>query len=228
VTPGTLRNSSLRQSATCYICVKSGADSRDHIVPGGFFPPPRPSNLITLPAHHSCHNRLSEDYARAILAGASQTPMARRVMEDVRRSLRRSDLGGMKLRRDLVRTLIPRLEFRSPSGLYVGNSPGVQFDATRVYPLLQKMVRGLYHHHTGRFLPTEAPFAWGLNERPVGMLETIFAQSVLGLSYPAVFEYRYRIVADDRGELSVWWLRFYEGWIFRCATDTESSAFSAT
>ena len=196
-------------------------------MPSGFFPAPRPANLIRLPAHYSCHNRLSEDYARAILAGASQTAMARQVMEEVRRSLRRSDLGGMKLRRDLIRTLIPRLELRSASGLYLGSSPAVQFNRKRVYPLLEKMVRGLYHHHTRRFLPAAAPFAWQLNERPVGVLEAVFSQSVLGLSYPAIFECRYRIVADESGELSIWWLRFYEAWIFRCATDTEGSAFTA-
>src|SRR5437773_1070705 len=109
-----------------------GADSRDHIVPTGFFPAPRPSNLVTLPAHFSCHNRLSEDYARAILAGMSGTPVARRIMENVRRSLHRSDLGGMQLRRDLIRTLRPRIEFRSPAGLDLGSSPGVQFDRRRV------------------------------------------------------------------------------------------------
>lgn len=195
-------------------------------MPSGFFPAPRPSNLVTLPAHYSCHNRLSEDYARAILAGASETSIARRLMEEVRRALRRSDHGGMKLRRDLTRTLIPRVEIRSPSGLYLGSSPAVQFDRKRVYPLLQKMVRGLYHHHTGRFLPTAAPFSWQLNERPVGTLEAVFSQAVPGLSFPAVFDCRYRIIADDSGELSLWGLRFYEGWIFRCATDTVESALT--
>ena len=172
---------------TCYICVQPCTDSKDHIVPTGFFPAPRPSSLVTLPAHFSCHNRLSEDYARAVLAGTSETPVARRIMEDVRRSL---------------------------------------IDRKRVYPLLQKMVRGLYHHHTKQFIPPAAVFAWGLNERPVGSLETVFSQSVVGLSYPAVFECRYRVIADNDGELSLWWLRFYEGWIFRCATDTVESAFT--
>jgi hypothetical protein len=181
---------------------------------------------VTLPAHFSCHNRLSEDYARAVLAGTSETPVARRIMEDVRRSLRRSDLGGMKLRRDLIRTLVQCVEFRSPEGLYVGSAPGVRFDRKRVYPLPQKMVRGLYHHHTKRFIPQAAVFAWGLNEHPVGSLETVFSQSVVGLSHPAVFECRYRIIADNDGELSLWWRRFYEGGILRCATDTVESAFT--
>ena len=216
----TRKGAATRQPATCYICAQPGADMKDHLVPSGFFPPPRPSNLITLPAHYSCQNRLSGDYARAILAGTSESRTARRVMEEVRRSLRRSDLGGMKLRRDLIQTLRPRIDIRSASGLHLGSSPGVQFDRSRVYPLLQKIVRGLYHHHTGRFLPTTA--TWGLNELPVGALEAVFAQSLLGLSYPAVFECRYVIKADAGGELSLWWLRFYEGWFFRCAADVSS------
>jgi hypothetical protein len=81
------------------------------------------------------------------------------------------------------------------------------------------MVRGLYHHHTTRFLPPTAVFTWGLNEPLVGMLEAAFSRSVLGLSYPGVFECRYTIVSDDDGELSLWWLRFYEEWVFRCAAD---------
>jgi len=197
-------------------------------VPSGFFPAPRPSNLVTLPAHYSCHNRLSEDYALAILAGTSETSVARKIMGEVRRSLRRSDLGGMKLRRDLIRTLIPCVEFRSPAGVYVGSAPSVKFDPKRIYPLLQKMVRGLYHHHTKRFLPPAAVFAWGLNEHPFGTLETAFSCSDVGLSYPGVFECSYTIIADGDGELSLWWLRFYEGWFFRCATDAVKSAFTLT
>ncbi len=37
---------------------RPGADTRDHVIPESFFPTPKPNNLITLPAHYSCHNRL--------------------------------------------------------------------------------------------------------------------------------------------------------------------------
>jgi hypothetical protein len=204
----------------CYVCGRPGANSRDHVIPASFFLQPRPTNLVTLPAHLSCHNRLSEDYARAILAGMSDTTTARRVSEiHVRWSLVKSDLKGTKLRRDLIRTLEPRVEFRSPEGLILGHAPAVRFDRNRMYPMLEKMVRGLYHHHTGWFLAPSARLSWGLNERPFGSLQTAFSKSASGLLYPGVFECRYWTVSDSAGETSLWWLRFYDSVIFRCAAN---------
>jgi hypothetical protein len=139
----------------------------------------------------------------------------------------RSDLKGTKLRRDLIRTLVPRFEIRSPAGLILGHTQGVRFDRDRVYPMLAKIVRGLYYHHTGRFLTANARFSWGLNEPLEGSRATVFAQSTTGLSYPGVFECRYGLAGDDTVEGSVWWLRFYEGAVFRCVTSYGISSWQA-
>ena len=219
------RTKKSRRSATCYICVQPGADTKDHVIPSGFFPQPLPTNLVTLPAHYSCQNRLSEDYARAILAGMSYETIPLRVRERVLWSLVKSDLKGRKLRQDVVRTLV-RFEIRSPAGLFLGYTQGVHFDRNRVYPMLEKIVRGLYYHHTGRFLSANARFSWdlfslGLNE---SVDLSVFAQCDTGLSYPGVFECRYGIASDDTVEGSAWWLRFYEGVVFHCVTSVMISA----
>jgi hypothetical protein len=216
-------------ATVCYVCIQPGADSRDHVIPSGFFLEPRPTNLVTLPAHQACHNRHSEDYARAILAGMSDTTTARRVSEiHVRRSLVRSDLKGTKLRRDLVRTLVPRVEFKSPAGLILGHAPAVQFDRERMYPMLEKIVRGLHYHHTGRFLAVNAKLSWGLFSFGLKELHgtdlALFEECDTGLSYAGVFECRYGVASDDTVEGSVWWLRFYEGVVFRCVTSLTTAA----
>jgi hypothetical protein len=45
----------------CYLCGVSENLTRDHIPPKGFFPPPRPSNLITVPCCHTCNQNYSLD-----------------------------------------------------------------------------------------------------------------------------------------------------------------------
>jgi len=217
------RTKKSRRSATCYICVQPGADTKDHVIPSGFFPQPLPTNLVTLPAHYSCQNRLSEDYARAILAGMSYETIPLRVRERVLWSLVKSDLKGRKLRQDVVRTLV-RFEIRSPAGLFLGYTQGVHFDRNRVYPMLEKIVRGLYYHHTGRFLAANARFSWSPDEPFEGSRAMAFEQATIGLSYPGVFECRYGIASDDTVEGSAWWLRFYEGVVFHCVTSVMISA----
>src|SRR5713101_4367997 len=94
-------------NGVCYICGLTGADTRDHVIPQGFFTPPLPHNLLTLPAHHSCHHRLDEEYVRNLLAsfGRDSSASAARLWNStgaVRRSfarnvpLRRSVVGGME------------------------------------------------------------------------------------------------------------------------------------
>jgi len=53
----------------CYLCGKD-ADTGDHIPPRGFFPKPRPSNLIKVPCCRSCNEAFSpeDDYFRMVLS----------------------------------------------------------------------------------------------------------------------------------------------------------------
>jgi hypothetical protein len=204
---------------TCYICVQPGADTDDHLIPRAFFPPPRPTNLITLPAHSRCHNRHDEDYARAIIAGVCESPTAERVRAlRVRPSLVRSDLKGTKLRRDLIRALMPPTNAVTPAGLIVGRVQGVRFNRDRVYPMLKKIVRGLHYRHSGRFLTPDAEFSWKLDEPLNETTTAIFQACSAGVSYPGVFECRYGFGTGAGVEGSVWWLRFYEDRVFHCIT----------
>src|SRR5215813_6022638 len=153
----------------CYICCEPGADSSDHVIPAGFFPSPRPSTLLTLPAHYSCHNRLDEEDIRNLMASFGRDSSASAVQlwgPDAQGHVRRSFAKKTALRRSLLAGMLPRVEVFSPGGILLGHAPAIRFDTKRVYPSLTKMVRGLYHHHTGRFLPRDVQFSWGLNEMP--------------------------------------------------------------
>jgi len=203
----------------CYICGQPGADTSDHVVPESFFPKPRPSNLITLRAHYSCHNRLGEEYVRAILAGFSESGPAMQLNEGPsRRALRRNE----PLKRDLRTSMIRRIGLRSPAGLILGHASGIRLDTDRFYPLLEKIVRGLYAYHRGNILPTGGRFNWRINEALVGGMVALFQAAATGQTFPGVLEYRYAVARDDRTLMTIWWLRFYGGVTFRCVTEHES------
>ncbi len=90
----------------CYVCGRPGADTRDHVIPESFFPTPKPNNLITLPAHYSCHDRLGEEYVRSILAGLAESKPAMQLNEGpAGRALRRNE----PLKRDLRASMIRRI-----------------------------------------------------------------------------------------------------------------------
>ncbi len=216
---------------TCYICCEPGADTDDHVVPACFFPSPRPSNLLTLPAHYSCHNRLDEEYIRNLMAsfGRDSSTSAARLWGS-EGAVRRSFAKKTSLRRSVLAGMLPRVEMFSPGGIYLGDAPALHFDRTRVYPSLVKMVRGLYRHHTGRLLPRDTQFSWGLNEMLYGIREQMFEYATPGLGYSDVFESRYIVEHENEREIVAWWLRFYQWSVFRCfvvprpITDGERSA----
>jgi hypothetical protein len=71
----------------CYLC-RAPVDprvDRDHVPPRGFFPVPKPNDLITVPCCRSCNQSWSKDdeAIRAIFAGAmAASPAGQRIMTD--------------------------------------------------------------------------------------------------------------------------------------------------
>ena len=201
----------------CYICGLVGANTRDHVIPQCFFTPPPPPNLLTLRAHHACHHRLDEEYTRNLLAslGRNSSVSAAHLWGNAG-AVWRSYARNAPLRRATVAGMVPRTEVFSPGGIYLGDAPAIRFDRTRVYPTLEKIVRGLHCHHTGRLLPRGASFAWSLNEILYGVREQLFEYATPGLHYSDVFESRYVVEEQNGLEFTAWWLRFYQWTVFRC------------
>src|SRR5271155_5599734 len=141
-----------KAQAACYLCGEIPADSRDHVVAAGFFSPPYPPNMVTLPAHADCQRQYSdsEDYVRNILAGmaASGTSQEQAPGAVVARAFQRNP----PLRAHIASGLIAAQDLYTNGGIYLGTSPALRFDPARFFPALRKLVRALAYHHFGVIL----------------------------------------------------------------------------
>jgi hypothetical protein len=201
----------------CYICGGPCPDSRDHVIPDCFFKNPRPANLLTLPAHYSCHNRLGDEYARDILSGLGSqgSGIAKELWNTkTKRSFERS----APLRKSVKSSLIRKIDLISPAGLIFDQAPAIRIERDRFYPLMRKIVQGIYLYHTGEFLPPTFRSTWSLNAllELSGDRRRMLEASRFGLVYPEVFGCRYLLVNEGPDAASVWWLCFYTNVVLRC------------
>jgi len=201
----------------CYICGRQGTDSRDHVIRECFFSGPRPSNLLTIPAHYTCHNRFDEEYARGILSGLGSE--ANRVAQRLwNTKTKRSFDRSAPLRKSIASSLVRKIDLISPAGLVIDKAPAIRMDKDRFYPLMRKIVQGMFLHHTGQLLPSNFRSAWSLNAllELSGHRKQMLQASQFGLVYPEIFGCRYLIVTEKGVEASVSWLCFYTNVVFRC------------
>jgi hypothetical protein len=193
------------------------AITRDHVPPENLFTPPRPSNLITVPACGDCNHGASDDdevfrNELSIMAGsfgesAGAAERLRPTMRGIRRN--KKTLTRMVLGSQLV-------ERYSTGGIYLGHGyavptvPGVQ---ERV---ITRIVRGLYWHHFHNSLDADARVTlvfidkrkpqW---EYALSSLRRLHLRHVL-IGDGETFQYLYGQATDDP-TYSVWLLIFFKG-----------------
>lgn len=146
ITVGRQRSPARRNR--CYWCGHDDPTGHDHVFPRSLFAPPRPANLITVPAC-DCHNGVfsrDEEYFRDfILSGSYGHPEARRLW-------REKTVGSIRRKpsyRALLAGQLQRLEFRTPAGLSLGSLVSLTGDRERLRTVLRKIARGLFYHHSG-------------------------------------------------------------------------------
>jgi len=173
----------------CVYCSCCLADTRDHAIGKQFFPRPRPSNLLVVPACARCNQMIMtyEDYARALLlfGPGGNSKAGTKIWES---GLRRSLLKDHALRRRLAAGY-EHVLVQEASGT-VAQRPSIRIDWDVLGPVLQKWAMALHYIETaapmrpqaaiqvGAFFPEEA--------------STLIDDCRPGRrSWPGVFEYWY-------------------------------------
>ena len=118
-------------------------------------------------------------------------------------SLKRSPKFKSMLSKNLI-----KIGVKTPSGIYLGQSPGLTLDARRIDRVILRIIQGLYWHHYQKSLPPKpSPEIW-LDPPISPEISNLFLGTQLNSVGGDVFKYRYRLYDDNR-EVSIWSLLFY-------------------
>jgi hypothetical protein len=220
----------------CVYCAVRDAETWDHVPPRNIFPPPRPSNLITVPSCVECNTGSSRDdeYFRYVLSMSDATgsnPQAALARESSTRSLLRPEANGY---RRAMMALTQPIEIRSPTGIILGTRLGYQVQYERIFRVVRRVVRGLFFHIAGYPLTSEyQPLVHSKDtitnldqeaqdEFQSNIIHPLWALSPTVIS-EGTFSYRCRFFEEDP-HFSAWGLSFYDTFDFLALTGPPPSA----
>jgi hypothetical protein len=200
-----------RHPEICIYCAKNPGVTDDHVPPKSFFPQPRPSNLITVPACNKWNSGAGKDddyflatfmFSEAGITDAGKTLWRQRVhrMFSKNLGLRRKNASGLSHRR-----------VATPSGIYLGRRMALQFDERRFDRVVQKIVRGLYYFEYGETLPADAEVMTLFLSTKARYETAVGYANQLDWGkkrWPGIFEYRCGRV-PGAPQQSVWLMRCY-------------------
>lgn len=195
----------------CFLCGETlGLDvTRDHIPPAGFFPAPRPSNLITVPCCRHCNEAASADddaFRLWFTPAVGASPAAQQLWESsVTRGIRRPQGQG------LLNQTLEMVTFGSVDTL---NGPfemnGFVFPRERTTRFIERIVKGLlthfhrsYDYRNDRFVVKHL----AITEENWQSLLPFQVQSTYEERGEGVFCCR-RMVSDERHE-GLWLMTFF-------------------
>lgn len=113
---------------------------------------------------------------------------------------------GAGLRKSVLQKAVS-LDVRTPSGLYVGKTTRLEFDAKRISRVTQRIVQGLLWHHYQRLLVQGSTIE--IHYQPdLEQMSELFQLTTLSKVGDTTFKYWHGL-AEDGPESSLWVLEFY-------------------
>jgi hypothetical protein len=200
----------------CAYCDRP-ASTRDHVPPESLFTPPRPINLITVPACGDCNQGASDDdevfrNELSIMAGSfRESANAAERLEPTERAI----LRNKAMRQKMVHAAKP-VERYSMGGIYLGRGYAVPLNSEAHRRVLTRIVRGLYWHQTENSLGNDVHVELMRIDKTTPNWQEIFdiprrlrLQNIL-VGDGDTFQYFWGNARDDPTR-SVWILMFFKG-----------------
>jgi len=189
----------------CYLCGASNPATKDHLPPKGFFPDPKPANLITIPCCNSCNHSFSADDEafRVFLSSAEcLSPAGKWVQEN--KSFKGTLARSPKFRQCIASSMGTRLR----DGQLVDT---LSFPRKRAHQFLTRLTKGLLT----KFYPSVDYSAFDFGTKLVERDEVLSLQlnqlrdvSTYDSIGDGVFQFRHYVKEQDG--LGIWMYVFYD------------------
>jgi hypothetical protein len=206
---------------TCVYCGAQNPETKDHVPPKGIFPPPRPSNLITVPCCSKCHDGTSKDdeYFRDMIAlrdDVHNHPKIQNIIPKIMKSLAKpakqkyatSLLTGTKTKRLIT-----------PNGLYVGNGIFFDVEISRLDKVVERTVKGLFWHEKKIAYPVNGivksyytDYLKNLDDDFIEEMAKYFNNSIYREIGDGILKYYMAKGDDDFNE--IWIMNFFDKVVF--------------
>ena len=192
----------------CAICGINEATTSDHLPPKSIFPKPRPDNLITVPSCAECNISASDlDEAFRLYLALHVGDLDDEVTAAYFHEALRTYKHNKKLQREILGRTEP-VDFTKKSGIDIGQGMKVLWNSKAHDAVIERIVRGLYFHHFGEVLLSDAQVSPKWFNRP----DEEFLRTMSGLTRNVVgnnqFVYLYRRDEEHPAD-SVWCFEFY-------------------
>lgn len=198
----------------CIYCGEIKKITRDHVPPKGFFPEPKPTDLITVPSCSDCNKdtEKDEDYFRAtfMFSDAGTSTAGRKLWNQKIDKMYKKNLG---LRGKIAQD-IKEVNLVTPSGLYIRRGSASFPDSVRLENVVCKITKGLFYHEYKERIPSSVDIMAHLIQTQEERNEAFKYDLQFGSrDWPGVFEYRFdRTSIINEGFIFL--MRFYECIIF--------------
>ena len=201
---------------SCYLCGSTVSLTADHVPPKGFFPQPRPTNLITVSCCKACNNSFSKD----------DEAMRLWLSANIARSKAADWIWENKvLPRTVVRspTLVDKMLESSRDVVFstdAGEQEATAFEipADRVERFVVRVTKGLLRHYFPDYDYSSATFdvrSIPPTASSLALLNDVKERLDYDFRGEGVFQFRRGLT--DTKESGVWLLLFYESTLFLVA-----------
>jgi hypothetical protein len=209
------------------------ATTVDHIPPECLYTPPRPSNLVTVPACSSCNNGASDDdevFRNEFSIMAGSFGESANAGERLKTSLR-----GIRRNKAMLRRMVlgsQEVERVSQGGIYLGKGYAVPVQKDVHRRVIGRIIRGLYWHHFDSSVGLSTPVTQVyIDKTKPHWLEGLEALRPLNLRHVMIgdgqtFQYLYGQSVDDP-LYTIWLIIFFAGsaeQIYLCISGVDDRA----